>query len=298
MNRSVEWLSIKPTAGEDLIRAYDLYVEAYTRLDDPLVLAVSDRVISAHAPVMLSRSSGVRLHLASTDPGLRQSSLRAVRAYVEQAHRIFPGLRHINMHAAPHHFPDPPVRPGQHPVPRLRPDLARWDLLVEGVRDVARLCGTLGLTLSVENNWAYWDGISPDTPAEECGTQFVEYYATSPEEWLRLPADVGEANCAACLDPSHATPYCHRFPTTQRREVLDRFLADPSRIGHVHWNDSDLYDVRGRGDLHLPVGEGNLDEAFHRRIKAWATHTGRIAHLEHFVSQAALERELAYIERL
>jgi sugar phosphate isomerase/epimerase len=291
-------LAISAKAGEDVIREYDLYVEAGTDLDDPLNLAVADRVVSGHAPIELPGSNGWRVHVASTDPELRQASLGALREYVARAQRLFPHLEHINMHAAPKQFPHPPVRPGRNPVPPLRPDLARWDLLVDGVRAMARFCQRLGLRLSVENNWAYWDGIAPDAPPESADPErFVEYYCTSPEEWLRLAVDVGEPNFRMCLDPSHAVPYCHRSPPGQRREVLGRYLADLSLLGHVHWNDSDLDRVRGRDDLHLPVGQGNLGEAFHRTIKRWAAGDGHIALLEHWVDRPTLERELAYIEQ-
>lgn len=292
-------LAISAPAGERVIRERALYVEAGTNLADPLNLAVADRVVSGHAPIGLSGSNGWRVHVASTMPDLRQASLRAVCEYVQEAHRLFPRLRHVNMHAAPKQFPDPPVRPGRNPVPLLRPDLARWELLVDAVRTVARLCASLGLTLSVENNWAYWDGVPPDAPPETIDpARFVEYYCTSPEEWLRLAVDVNEPNFAMCLDPSHATPYCHRWHHDRRREVLSGYLSDVSRIGHLHWNDSDLWHVRGREDLHLPVGEGNLGKDFHRALKQWASGEGHIALLEHWVDQAALERELAYIAAL
>ncbi|MBL7201866.1 MAG: TIM barrel protein [Anaerolineae bacterium] len=292
-------LAISPEAGEAVVRRYGLWVEAYTRPDDPRTLTVADRVISGHAPGMLPGWDGWRVHIASTQPDLRGASLLALRAYIERAHGLFPNLRHINMHAAPHRFPDPPIRPGARPVPPLRPELARWDLLVEGARSVARLCGSLGLTLSVENNWAYWDGVAPETPPEACDPEgFVEYFCTAPEEWLRLAAEVDEANFAMCLDPSHAAPYCHRWPEGQRQEVLGRFLADRSRVGHVHWNDSCLGEVRGRDDLHLPVGEGDLGDGFHRAIREWAGQEGHIAVLEHFYDEGALERELGYVRGL
>jgi sugar phosphate isomerase/epimerase len=178
----------------------------------------------------------------------------------------------------------------------LRPDLADWDLLVEAIREIARRCRSLGLTLSVENNWAYWDGIDPTLPLGAYDpAQFVEYYGTSPDEWLRLAKDVNEPNVSLCLDPSHAVPYAHRWPVDERGKVMDQYLVDLGLLGHLHWNDSDLYDPRGRDDLHLPVGTGTLGEGFHRALKGWARETGRIALLEHFVDRASLERELAYI---
>jgi sugar phosphate isomerase/epimerase len=292
-------LAISAPAGERVIRKYALYVEVGRNLDDPINLAVADRVVSAHAPIGLPGSPGWRVHVASTRPDLREASLRAVCDYVREAHRLFPHLRHVNMHAAPRQFPDPPVRPGRNPVPPLRPDLSRWDLLVDAVRSVARLCGSLGLTLSVENNWAYWDGIAPDAPPGTVDpARFVEYYCTSPEEWLRLATEVDEPNFAMCLDPSHAAPYCQRWPQDRRREVLDRYLSDLSRLGHLHWNDSDLVGSRGRDDLHLPVGEGNLGQDFHRTLKRWASEKGHIALLEHWVDLATLDKELAYIAAL
>jgi sugar phosphate isomerase/epimerase len=296
---AIDTLAITPKAGESVIREYELYVEATTELDHPRNRAVADRVVSAHASITFPRSDGLRLHIASTQTDLRGASLRALRQYVTEAHRLYPNLRHINMHAAPHRFPDPPIRPGSRPGPPLRPDLARWELLVDGVRQIARACQSLGLTLSVENNWAYWDGIAPDAPPPTWDPpRYVEYYCTSPEEWSRLPGEVNEPNFAMCLDPSHAVPYCHRWPAEDRREVLDRFLSDLPSLGHLHWNDSDLFDVRGRDDLHLPVGDGTLGAAFHRVLARWARESGRIALLEHYADPASLKRELAFIASL
>ena len=101
-----------------------------------------------------------------------------------------------------------------------------------------------------------------------------------------------------CLDPSHAAPYCHRWPADERREVLNQYISDLSILGHLHWNDSDLFDVRGRQDLHLPIGNGNLGDEFHRTLKRWASQSGHIAVLEHFEGRASLEQELAHIREL
>ena len=79
---------------------------------------------------------------------------------------------------------------------------------------------------------------------------------------------------------------------------MTRFLSELPLLGHLHRNDSDLYHVRGRDDLHLPIGSGNLGDEFHCTLRRWAGEAGHIAVLEHFADRASLERELAYVASL
>jgi len=296
-------LAVTPKPGENIIRERELFVEAGPDLDGPMARKLADRVVTAHGPWFLPAPApeGARCHFASVNDDLRQQSLDLFERYIEGAHRLYPELRVIVTHAAPHYFPDPPIRPkaGQ-PVPPLRPDLARWELLVESLQRLARKCSRLGLELVVENNWAYWDGIPDDADVESLGPgDFLEYFCSSPAEWLRLPRDVNEPNLSLCLDPSHAGPYCHRFnDVSRRREVLAEYISQPELIGHIHWNDSDIESETGKGDLHLCVGAGTLGDAFHAALKARALQLDRPVTLEHFYDVESLDKELAYIETL
>ncbi|MFQ6048819.1 MAG: TIM barrel protein [Phycisphaerae bacterium] len=296
-------LAVPPSAGIEVIQHYGLYIEAGPDLEDPIVRQLSDRVVCAHAPWMLPDSTipGLRLHLASVDPQLRTTAIETIDRYIQRAHALFDNLKLIVTHAAPHYFPHPPVRPNPNqPRPPLRPDLARWDLLLDSLARLARRCQNLHLQLAVENNWAYWDGL-PDQadPARLGPGDFLEYFCTDPDQWLSLPQQLGQPNVSCCLDPSHAAPYCHRFADhTQRRQVLARFIARPELIGHIHWNDSDIHDSRGKADLHLCVGSGTLGPAFHAAIKARAIALAHPVTLEHFYDPQQLERELAYIASL
>ena len=297
-----------PKAGEAFIRERGLFVEVGADTQDPATLAIADRVCSIHGPTTYAPGTfpadpeiSCRLHWASTVKEVRDEAIRQFEAFVERARTAFPRAQVIATHAAPHRFPDPPIRPGPgEPVPRLRPDLARWDLLVEAIRRFGRWCAEHDFLLAIENNWAYWTGVPEDADlAALRPDDFLEYFCTSPEEWLRLPKEVDEPNVFACLDPSHATPYCQRFVgEDERRRVLDRYLSDMSVLGHLHWNDSDILTNRGREDLHLAIGEGNLGRSFHARLKAWGEQVGRPVLLEHFHGPESFDREARFIEGL
>ena len=289
--------------GQDNIRSRGLFVEAGAELDLPDLQAMADLVITAHAPWILPEAevAGTRLHIASTDEQFRQRSVRVIERYVERAHKLFGHIKLIVTHAAPHYFPDPPVRPQPgEPIPPLRSDLASWQLLVESLVGLARKCRRLGLELAVENNWAYWTGIEPDADVTALGPgDYFEYFCTSPQEWLSLPEQVGEPNLSLCLDPSHAGPYCHRVTELgRRREMLKQYIRRPELIGHIHWNDSDIEHPRGRQDLHLLVGTGTLGRDFNAALKARARQLDHPVTLEHFDDLEALDRELAYIASL
>lgn len=300
--------AVTPKAGEAFIRERALFVEAGANLEDPAALGVMDRVRSVHGPASYRPGTfprgdegSCRLHWASTVKDVRDEAIRQFEAFVERARATFPQALLITTHSAPHRFPDPPIRPGPgEPVPRSRPDLARWDLLVEAIRRFGRWCSEHDFILAVENNWAYWTGVPEDADvASLTPDDFMDYFCTSPEEWLRLPKKVNDPNVVACLDPSHATPYCQRFVgEDERRRMLDTYLSDMSALGHLHWNDSDILTDRGREDLHLAIGEGNLGRSFHARLKAWGKESGRPVLLEHFHGPESFDREMRFIEEL
>jgi len=299
--------ALRTEAGADLIRECGLFVEAGPNLDNPILNDLHDRVTSAHAPADFrpgtfpgSSLKNIRLHIACTEKEIRDRSVQQIIAYVRNAHNRFSNLRVIVMHAAPKRFPFPPVRPCTEDVFTLRPDTAQWEHLVSSVCQVTKACAELGLLLAVENNWAYWDGIDPERPVSDIREdEFLEYFCSSPEEWYCLCRDVSESNMGCCLDTSHAVPYCHRFEKeAERRREIAHFLSEPQHIIHFHWNDSDIITPRGRDDLHLPVGEGNLGVEIHSLIKERALELDHPVTLEHFRDRDTLKKEIRYITDL
>lgn len=304
-------LAIVPKAGAAIIAEFGLFVEANPERDSKESDdEFRDRVISAHAPFDLpgeryQNTKFLRAHIASGDPALRAASLQYIGEFIDKAHARYPNLELVNMHAAPKRFPHPPLSPQKVPPDAVleagTPEA--WARLVDGVRTLAKHSAKLGLTLAVENNWAYWWGVAETTPAEQVNFERLsEYWCTSPDEWARLQKDVNEPNLVACLDPSHATPFTHRKKTLEeRRAQLAKFLPSGPvgrKFGHLHWNDSDIESIAGRGDLHLCIGEGSLGAAFHGELKRWALANNRVPLLEHFYSRERLVRELDYIEKL
>ncbi|HUW84102.1 MAG TPA: TIM barrel protein [Phycisphaerae bacterium] len=296
-------LSVPQGVEEKVVRDRGLCVEARPDLDNPVPAAMRDLVLSAHAPWFMPDAPvpQTRIHLACTDRAFRQRSIEVVERYIEGACKLYPNVRTIVTHNAPHYFPFPPVRPQPNePVPPFRPDLADRQLLLDSLRHLARRCQALGVELVVENNWAYWEGVAPGADVTQLGPgDFLEYFDIAPQDWLALPHAVGETHLSLCLDPSHAGPYCHRWPDVpQRRQVMAQYVSQPERIGHIHWNDSDLTDDRGRNDLHLCVGTGTLGDDFHAALKTRATQLDHPVTLEHFRDVVSLDKELAYIDSL
>jgi len=282
----------------DVILEQDLSVEA--KGSDLELGALSERVTSAHAPWQ-DDATRIRLNLSSVREETRQHALQTMERWIEQAHAAFPNLQVIVTHAAPHYFPDPPIRPGKtDTLPELKPELSDWGRLVESMQTLARKCAGLGLVLAVENNWAYWDGIPEDADITKLGPgDFVEYWCSSPAEWRQLAKDVNEPGLGMCLDPSHAVPYCQRQVDVEARiETLFEYVAEPDLIAHLHWNGSDIRTNRGRHDMHLCVGTGTLGDEFHARLKARAAQLPQPVTLEHWHGPDALAAELRYIEAL
>ncbi len=115
----------------------------------------------------------------------------------------------------------------------------------------------------------------------------------------RCDGELEEPALRLCLDPSHAVPYCHRKKeVAERRAILREYLARPELIGHFHWNGSEILSDRGRGDLHLAAGTGDLGKEFHAAVKARAQELPQPVTLEHFHGLPALDAELAYIDSL
>ncbi len=242
----------------------------------------SEVMISAHAPATVGEQ---RLNIAATDEPFRRLSIDTIVAYVKAASR-YPHVRQVNIHFAPKRYVADSQPHGQE---------GDYDLLIDGVREIAAFADTRGIEIVMENINAYWTDLGDDVQAEDVDwSDRNVYFGMAPEEWAQTCEDVDRPNVGLCLDSSHTCTYGHTFPEEQREERILAFLAKPHLIRHVHWNDNYLYDMRGRTDSHAMVGKGTLPEELHRGIK----YLDATLLLEHFYSVEGLEEELAYIDSL
>jgi sugar phosphate isomerase/epimerase len=276
-------LSAPLRVGVENLKRLNLTVEAGTSLNLTELEPFYDRIISAHAPF---GKDGMRLNIAATDDDFRQMSLNYIIDYIDTA-RHLPNLKKINMHCAPKQWKAGGQTGGQ---------VGDYDRLIDGIRQVAAFADEHGFEVVVENNRAYWDSIADDVSAAEADRREMnEYFGTAPEEWIQIGEDINRPNVSLCLDPSHSCTYAQIFPDSEKRvEVMMAYLAKPELLGHVHWNDNDLFGVQGRQDSHLCIGKGSLPIEFHRTIKG----LDATLLLEHFYSIEELEAELVYIDEL
>ncbi len=269
-------------AGLENLKRLRLKAEAGMAVDIRAAGEFADVLISAHAP---SDKDGQRLNVAATDAPFRRMSIDHILAYVDDARR-YPHVRQVNIHFAPRRWVDETQTEGQE---------GGYDLLIDGVREIAAFAAEHGIEIVMENNVASWAGIPEDVQAGDVDWSGRNaYFGMSPEEWSQVCEDVGRPNVGLCLDSSHVCTYAHRFPEEQREAQVLAFLAKPHLIRHAHWSDSYLYDTRGRTDSHLLVGKGSLPIELHRRIK----YLDATLLLEHFYSAEELEEELEFIDSL
>jgi len=269
------------TVGARDLKRLGLSTELPVALDGEGVAQVADLAVSAHAPFSLD---GERLNIAATDAARRRHALDAIKTYIEQAAR-YPTVVKVVCHVAPRTWYSNDGGLQQQ---------GDYDLLIEGMRELADVAASHDLTVAVENNRVYFRDMFPDCPPGEGGLSANTYFGTVPEEWRRIAMDVGRENLGLCLDTSHACTYAQLFPPEQRPSALMKYLAQPSLISHVHWSDNLLYDDGGRLDSHLPIGEGTLPLELHRAVLG----LGASILLEHFYDMERLERELDFISRL
>ena len=242
----------------------------------------SEVMISAHAPATIGEQ---RINIAATDEPFRRRSIDTIVAYVEAASR-YPDVRQVNIHFAPRRYVVETQPYGQE---------GDYDLLIDGVREIAAFAATRGIEIVMENNNAYWAELGDDVRAEDVDwSDRNGYFGQAPEEWAQTCEDVDRPNVGLCLDSSHTCTYAHTFPEEQREGRIMAFLAKPHLIRHVHWNDNYLYDTRGRTDSHALIGKGSLPIEMHRQIK----HLDATLLLEHFYSTEELEEELEFINSL
>ncbi len=275
-------LGVTSSAGVETLRRLGLNTEASMADDIDEMDDFADVLVSAHAPAV---TGDQRLNIAATDAGFREMSLEVITGYIESAAR-YPNVRQINMHFAPKRWNDDVQTAGRE---------GDYELMIDGIRQVAAFCEQHGQELVLENLNSYWSDDIKEVPREEVDwSGRNRYYGMAPEEWQQIVLDVDRGNVALCLDSSHVVTYAHRFPEEQREERVLAFLSRPELIRHVHWNDNYLYDARGRNDSHAPLDKGTLPTEMHRRIK----YLDAKLLMEHFYGVEVLEEELAFIDSL
>ena len=275
-------LGVTSSAGVETLRRLGLNTEASMADDIDEMDDFADVLVSAHAPAV---TGDQRLNIAATDSGFREISLEVITGYIESAAR-YPNVRQINMHFAPKRWNDDAQTAGRE---------GDYELMIDGIRQVAAFCEQRGQELVLENLNSYWSDDIKEAPREQVDwSGRNQYFGMAPEEWQQIVLDVDRGNVALCLDSSHVVTYAHRFPEEQREERVLAFLSRPELIRHVHWNDNYLYDARGRNDSHAPLDKGSLPTEMHRRIK----YLDATLLMEHFYGVEVLEEELAFIDSL
>lgn len=196
-----------------------------------------------------------RINMGSPDRDFREADLAYLKELVQLAGPLEPMLYVI------------------HPLGVRQLDgvhCGEWEILVpmlQRLADETREERTGPLV--IENNRAYWQGVSDDTPVEAADRSGVtRCFGETPEEWGALMEAVDRDDVHLCLDPSHATTSAQLLPEgPPREECLRAYLRYSDRIRHVHWSDNYLQDNRGRDDSHLPVGQGTLPLWFHKALR-------------------------------
>ena len=276
-------LGVTSSAGLETLRRLDLNTEASMADDIDDMADFADVLVSAHAPAVIGEE--VRLNIAATDADFRKASIQVIIDYIEKAAR-YPNVRQINLHFAPKRWNDPAQTVGRE---------GKYDLMIDGIRQVAASSERHELEVVLENLNSYWSDDIKEVPREQVDwSHRNQYFGMAPEEWQQIVLDVDRANVGLCLDSSHVVTYAHRFPEEQREERVLAFLSRPELIRHVHWNDNYLYDDRGRTDSHAPLDKGTLPTEMHRRIK----YLDATLLMEHFYDVDILEEELKFIDSL
>jgi sugar phosphate isomerase/epimerase len=204
----------------DDLRAFDVGLEIMCEPPHawpPPVAWEYGRVLSLHTPIL-------GINIASTNPGIREESVRQVLETIDEAARL--GADGVVVH--------PGIPPFKEVLPRDR----GLPYAIESLRRCAERAATAKVAVYLENMPAI-------TLAE--GTRPVAIaYAVTYEELRMLFETVNHPAVRLCLDLGHAH--------LAGRQVLDDMLKDPDVV-HVHVNDN--YGLR---DDHLAWGEGEISK--------------------------------------
>ncbi|MGH2403889.1 MAG: sugar phosphate isomerase/epimerase family protein [bacterium] len=208
-----------PAAARDLL-AFDVGLEIMCEPPHAWPAPVPwehGRVLSLHSPIL-------GINTASTNPGIREESVRQVVATIHEAARL--GAAGVVVH------------PGMPPYREVFPRDHGLPYAIESLRRCAEEARAAGVEVYLENMPAI-------TLAE--GTRPVAVaYAVAYEELRMLYEAVAHPSMRLCLDLGHAH--------LAGRGVLDAMLKDPDVV-HVHVNDN-----HGLRDDHLAWGEGEISK--------------------------------------
>lgn len=150
------------------------------------------------------------------------------------------------------------VHPGwltRHRLFTAHQELMQWEAQVLG--DLAEAAGNCGVKVALENMPAVPESLTGDRTS----------YGLDPEMVANQVRTVGRPAMTCCLDVSHAAIAADYRGT----DVYADIRAMAPDIGHIHLHDSfgvtpslDVWMAEeaaafGQGDVHLPLGWGNLD---------------------------------------
>jgi sugar phosphate isomerase/epimerase len=162
------------------------------------------------------------INLASTNPGIREESVRQGLQTVAEAARL--GASGVVVH------------PGEPPYEAVLPRATGLPLAVESLRRLADAAASAGVMLYLEN--------MPAVVLAAGARPYPLGYGVEYAELRELYERVGHPAVRLCLDLGHAF--------LAGRHVLEALLRDPDVV-HVHASDN-----RGQRDDHLAWGEGAI----------------------------------------
>lgn len=180
----------------------------------------SGRLLSLHMPIL-------GINIASTNPGIREESVRQVLATIQEAARL--GATGVVVH--PGNPPYEEVYPRDHGLP----------FAIESLRRLAEAAGAAGVEVYVEN--------MPAVSLAEGMPPIGFAYAVQYKELRYIYESVGHPSLRICLDLGHAY--------LAGDHELKALLHDRDVV-HVHVNDN-----RGRRDDHLAWGDGEISKIVH-----------------------------------
>ena len=174
-------------------------------------------LLTLHSPIL-------GINIASTNPGIREESVRQILDTIREASRL--GARGVVVH------------PGIPPFKEILPRDRGLPFAIESLRRAAEAGAVAGVEVYVEN--------MPAVSLAEGMRPIGFGYGVAYEELRALFEAVDHPSLRLCLDLGHAF--------LAGRHVLDAMLKDPDVV-HVHVNDN-----RGWRDDHLAWGDGEISK--------------------------------------
>jgi sugar phosphate isomerase/epimerase len=175
------------------------------------------RPLSLHMPIL-------GINIASTNPGIREESVRQGLQTIEEAARL--GAAGVVVH------------PGAPPFEAIMPRDRGLPFAIESVCRLAEAAAAAGVEVYLEN--------MPAIIVVQGARPFPVGYGVEYEELRHIYDSVDHPSVRLCLDLGHAF--------LAGRAVLDAMLRDEDVV-HVHANDN-----RGMRDDHLAWGDGEISK--------------------------------------